>query len=67
VIPSSSSTKLLRVHYDCTEQTDDAKGDGKAWQSVRAGYGDGVWWANSSACATQAGVLERSDLSKWGS
>ena len=24
------------------------------------------WWANSSAFATQAGILERSDLSKWG-
>ena len=42
VIPSSSRTKLLQVHYDCTDQTYDAKGDGKAWQSVRAGYGDGV-------------------------
>ena len=42
VIPSSSSSKLLQVHYDCTDQTYDAKGDGKAWQSVRAGYGDGV-------------------------
>ena len=42
VIPSSSTTKLLQVHYDCTDQTYDAKGDGKAWQSVRAGYGDGV-------------------------
>ena len=42
VIPSSSSTKLLLVQYDCTDQTYDAKGDGKAWQSVREGYGDGV-------------------------
>ena len=42
MIPSSSSTKLLQVHYGCTDQTDDAKGDGKAWQRVRAGYGDGV-------------------------
>ena len=42
VIPSSSTTKLLQVHYDCTDQTYDAKGDGKAWQSVRAGYVDGV-------------------------
>ena len=42
MIPSSSTTKLLQVHYDCTDQTYDAKGDGKAWQSVRAGYGDGV-------------------------
>ena len=42
VIPSRSTTKLLQVQYDCTDQTYDAKGDGKAWQSVRAGYGDGV-------------------------
>jgi len=42
VIPTSSTTKLLQVHYDCTDQTYDAKGGGKAWQSVRAGYGDGV-------------------------
>ena len=43
MIPSSSSsTKLLQVHYDCTDLTYEAKGDGKAWQSVQAGYGDGV-------------------------
>ena len=43
VIPSSSYTRLLQVQYDCTDQTYDAKGDGKAWQNVRAGYGDGVY------------------------
>jgi hypothetical protein len=50
VIPSSSTTRLLKVQYDCSDQTYDAKGDGKAWRNVRAGYGDGVYDQYKRVC-----------------
>ena len=34
-IPGSSSSQVLRVHVDCTDQTYDAKGDKRKWQSWR--------------------------------
>jgi hypothetical protein len=53
VIPSSSTTRLLQVQYDCTDQTYDAKRDGKAWRNVRAGYGDGVYDHYKRVCQNE--------------
>jgi hypothetical protein len=59
VIPSSSYTRLLQVQYDCTDQTYDAKGDGKAWRNVRAGYGDGIYDQFKRVCQIDADPQDR--------
>ena len=33
-IPEKTSTKNLRVHFDCKDKTYDAKGDGKGWRKL---------------------------------
>lgn len=33
--PENKYSKILRVSIDCTDQTFDAQGDGKPWQSIR--------------------------------